>query len=274
MRRLILFLLGAVFCGGGWILAAEQRPVQLTLSSQSLDATTTFEIGFSEPMVVQKVVGKENQKAPLVFTPALKGSFTWLDSYRGVFVPKEPMALGTNYKISLRKGLEKADGKPFPVQNWSETVSTPQPMVTRAWATESMTPLDVTAHPHVAVLFNMNVTPEAAAPFVKFVNAKGGEASAHLERATEGRFGITLFTQGSSAPDNDLSWRDQFLQAGRAPAERTYTRANLLWVSPEKPLPVADGWKLVVAAGLPASDEPLKLAETANIAIGDVKPFN
>src|ERR1035441_4465837 len=48
---------------------------------------------------------------------------------------------------------------------------------------------------------------------------------------------------------------------------------NMLIATPRSQLPLGKGWRLVVGAGIPSADRPLRLRETAEVPVGDVTPF-
>ena len=80
----------------------------------SLDTPTpamTFELRFVPAMIKENEVGVPATNSPLVITPPLAGTFTWLSPHSGAFTPTEPLALGQRYELNLRRGLQQADGQ-------------------------------------------------------------------------------------------------------------------------------------------------------------------
>src|SRR5260221_3944084 len=82
--------------------ATASEPVA-QLISHTLDKTTpnaTFNIRFAKPMVDASSVGKTADPAPVELHPAVKGTFTWLSTRSGAFVPDEPLPLRTPFRFS------------------------------------------------------------------------------------------------------------------------------------------------------------------------------
>src|SRR3954463_7683012 len=158
---------------------AEDRAVQLLISSRRLDATSTFELRFATEMVPADQIGKPAAVSPLVFAPAIDGQFIWLSTRSGTFAPKGILPLGTKYQISLRGGLKDATGRDVK-SNLRETVETPPLRVKGTVAQGGWDPQDATATPRYLILFNANVDPGAAAKYIRFVNGAGTKVDARV----------------------------------------------------------------------------------------------
>ena len=91
---------------------SRSQHVELILNPAPPGPATTFELRFDESMVRPDKIGRPAEPSPLVFDPVLGGVFTWLSARSGTFVPSEPLALDHRYKLSLRRGLIRADGRP------------------------------------------------------------------------------------------------------------------------------------------------------------------
>ncbi len=274
----------AVLCGpGAW---ADPKPVELTLSSNTPSPTTTFELRFDRAMAAPAAVGKSDAdlaKSPLAIDPPLPGTFTWLDPFRGVFQPAEPMALATDYQLSLRKGLAAADGTPFAAE-LSQKVTTPPMRAQSGRAIGYIDKQNVPLSPKLVLVFNTEVDPKTSAPFITFVSDAELTIPAQAEHPDKDMWGQNFFRKTDGSSGSDASWREQFREA-REPvnpegAERDgeegkprRVRKNQLLISPARPLTPATGWKLVVAPGLPATDDPSKLSEAVEIELGAVRPF-
>src|SRR3954468_2642761 len=91
----------------------RDKGVQLLLSSEELQPTTTFEVRFDVPVVSASQAGLAATNSPLVFTPALSGKFVWLSQRSGVFTPAEPLRLATTYHLGLARGLRGQNQEPI-----------------------------------------------------------------------------------------------------------------------------------------------------------------
>src|ERR1043166_7235277 len=128
-------------------------------------------------------------------------------------------------------------------------------------------------------MFNADVRAAAAARYVEFRYANRGSVPREVRQGTAEEAPKRWDFRGSDEP---RTWLQIF--AEHAPSSRgsrsfeasedaTNEVPNLVIVTPRKPLPIGDGWKLVVEGGLRAVDERLRLAEAVEVALGDVRPF-
>jgi uncharacterized protein YfaS (alpha-2-macroglobulin family) len=256
---------------------AAKNTVRL-VAERNLQPTTTFELRFDEAMIPPDQIGQTAATSPVVFRPAVKGSFVWLSQRSGTFKPEEPLTLSTTYSIALASGLKKADGQPLDA-DFRETIQTP-PMQLKGWNTQNWRgEADALAEPKLALLFNVNLEPEVAGRFCKYLNARGDEVPARVERADPARHSEQYFPVWRSSDRSLRTWADRFYE-DRKPATGLEARpavtsaGNHLWVTPVQPLPAGEGWRLVIAAGLPASDAGLRLLDPVEIKIGTVRPFD
>ena len=102
----------------------HSQGVELVTSTETPTPAMTFELRFEPAMVREGEVGPATTNSPMVITPPLAGTFTWLSTHSGVFVPTEPLALDRHYELTLRSGLRRADGQPARV-SLRRTVTTP-----------------------------------------------------------------------------------------------------------------------------------------------------
>ncbi len=251
---------------------AAEKPVELILNSKKIDPTTTFEVRFAEPMVPPDHIGKTADAPPVVFRPAVKAHFVWLSERSGVLTPDEALPLSTTLQFSLAPGLTKADGKPLDA-TFNETVQTP-PMQLKGWyAPESLNAADASAEPKFSLLFNVNVDPATTAGFSKFVNKDGVEVPARVIAANPKLHSGQGFPTWRSKDGTLWTWSERFAaKAGDTGTDAT-PRGNHLFVTPIRPLPPGEEWKLVLRAGMPATGSTLTLLEPAEIQVGNVRPF-
>ncbi|MFZ1220766.1 MAG: MG2 domain-containing protein, partial [Chthoniobacterales bacterium] len=273
MTRSFWFALVVVFVTSA---LAEDRAVQLLLPSRQLDPSSTFELRFASEMVPADQVGKAAPVSPLIFTPAVEGQFVWLSTRSGTFAPKGILPLGTKYQISLRAGLKDAAGREVKA-TLRETAETPPLRVKGVSWLGGGGPHDASVTPRCLILFNANVNAQAVAKFLRFTNAAGGKADARVEQADDPKNRDRYFPIYQSDDRTLSAWGEK-----GAPVEEDEEkdkdkpappRKNILFVAAAKPLPPGNDWKLIVEAGLPASEWKAALPVRKEIIIGNVKPF-
>ncbi len=256
---------------------AAGKSVELILNTKQLEPTTTFEFRFPEPMIDGADVGQDAEPPPIVATPAVKGRFVWLSPRSGVFTPEEAFPLEATCKFALRDGLRNAGGQDF-AGTLDAVVTTPKFGI-KGWASPGYRNMDdASARPSFNLLFNADVRAADVAAAFTFVNKAGQTIPARVTQA------LALFHPEHRFPvqqSNDrslLTWAARFEAARPTPTPgitlpEDVSRDNQLFVEPRTPLPVGEGWRLVVAVGLKATDPTLALAETFTVEVGTVRPF-
>lgn len=209
----------------------ESESVQLVLGGSGLEPDSTVELRFDEEMASADDIGRSSTNSPLVITPPVAGSFTWLSTRSGTFTPSEPFRMDTRYDFSLRPGLKRADGQAAVAALHRVMRSTPFMLVNTS---QSEARRDASSEPAISLTFNAAVDAAEAARFMDFRDGSGHLIAAGAGGETNGR---------------------------------------RLLVTPQKPLPVGTGWRLVLRAGLPAADRNLRLTRRAEVPVGDVQPF-
>jgi uncharacterized protein YfaS (alpha-2-macroglobulin family) len=262
---------------------AEERSVQLLLPSRQLDSTSTFELRFPNEMVPQTTVGKAASVSPLVFSPPIDGKFIWLSTRSGTFTPKGALPLGVKYQISLRSGLKDAAGNVL-FATIKENAETPPMRVKGVSSLTYRSNDDAPAMPRYLILFNANINASACSKFIRFVNASGAKVDALVGQAGDQKNQVRPFSSYQSDDRSLAIWGEppsspsetNTNEFGDENVDKDNTappRKNILVVSPAKPLPPGKGWKLIVDAGLPASEWKVSLAVKKEVEVGDVRPF-
>jgi uncharacterized protein YfaS (alpha-2-macroglobulin family) len=277
----VLCLLGLLgFWSGCPVRQQISDGVQLVLNPDTLEPTTTFELRFEQPVVPPDRVGQTPEVSPLVITPALRGQFVWLSQRSGVFTPTEPATLDTEYRFQLRAGLTQADGRPLAARldrRWRTPPLRAELMRSTPFGTADT---NLPAVPVLRLDFNANVRAAAAAGDIVFRSRNAGTMAARVAQANTRDWQAAGVWWANPAP----AWRDLFAaprfkdetsgQVFFAPVPpKDETFANALLVTPVKPLPVGEGWELVLARGLPAADGRLRLPAETRLPLGDVQPF-
>ena len=260
------FLSLMLLLGASTAALAETHSVTLILGSKALEPSTSLELRFIDAMVAREKVGQTADPAPLVTQPAIKGKFIWLSQRSGVFTPEEPWPLSTTVHLTLRRGLSNADGKPVDFA-LDETVQSP-PLQLKAWySPKNNDSSDAPADPRLILLFNADMVPAQAERFVHFVATDGTSIAAHVREPERGQENAVPIWR---IPDRSLqTWVERF----RGNTVPEGPRANQVIIAPAQPLVAGMVWKLVIAAGLPAREEHLRLLAPVEIPIGKVRPF-
>jgi len=259
---------------------AEERAVQLLLPSRQLDSTSTFELRFASEMVAADQVGKTGVISPLVFAPAMEGQFVWLTTRSGSFAPKGVLPLGTKYQISLSPGLKDAAGRAV-TATLKETAETPPMRVKGVSWFGGGDAEGVSATQRFLILFNANVKAEAAAKFFRFINASGVKIEARVEQSTASKGerafptyrsddrSLSIWGEAPPSPSESSESSEEDIEKDKSAPPRQ----NILMVAPAKPLPVGNDWKLVIEAGLPATEWKATLPTRKEVVVGNVMPF-
>jgi uncharacterized protein YfaS (alpha-2-macroglobulin family) len=234
----------------------------------------TFELRFDETMVESSQVGVAVSNSPLVITPPLAGTFTWLSARSGVFTPTEPLALDTRYDLRLRPGLQCADGRASKAV-LDRRITTPPFGVLASHPRHANT--NATSEPEIKLAFNADVGARDAQPYLYFRDDTGQRIPAEVR---QGLVGEALYELGG--PGSLRTWTRQFNalkdsayygREGALTDNPTNALGNVLIATPRQALPLGKAWRLVVGAGTPAQDGSLRLREAAEVPIGDITRF-
>jgi len=252
---------------------------------------TTFELRFESVMVKGDQVGLPAANSPLIIRPRLAGTFTWLSSRSGVFTPTEAPALNTTYELALQPGLQRADGqRSGATLRWA--VTTPAFGVSASWPRQADT--NAGSEPECKLAFNADVRAADAGRFFQFRDAAAHQMPADTRQGTAddldascelgGADGMRTWNEESADLNRSAGHRsDLVMEAGEnatsenadkpSASPTNHEVPNLLIVTPQRPLPVGNGWRLVADRGIPTADGLLRSSKKTEIPIGDVTPF-
>ena len=274
-----LLLLGLAACGGAG--KRVEQGARLMLAHDELGPTSTFEVRFDDEVVAGDSVGLPATESPLIFEPPLTGQFVWLSRRSGVFTPSEPFKLDQTYRVRLRHELKNADGRPLVAR------------IDRAFTTPALTVVGRLqgsweggdTFGSVALTFNAAVLAEKAERFLEFRDKNNRSVPAAVVQMPRA-VGSLEWDGNEPMP----TWDARFHAARKKPAAaaqmsrlrgaenknepRNEPVANRIVVTPARPLPEGEGWRLVARAGLPSASGVLRSRKAAEIVVGDVKPFS
>ncbi|RYY92348.1 MAG: hypothetical protein EOO11_21385, partial [Chitinophagaceae bacterium] len=189
-------------------LSAAAPSMKLVGAPRTLGPATTIEVAFSEPIVASDAVGKIDETPPVTVVPAAPFTFTWLDQRRGVLQPTAALPLATTFQITVREGLKTVAGAAFE-EDWSATVATPAMEYMSGKMVQYFAREDAPVLPVFTLLFNMNVSPETAAPFLKFTDGRGATVAAAVEQKDE-EYSSRHYRGGSYDPRTLAPWDELF----------------------------------------------------------------
>ncbi|MBV6497991.1 MAG: hypothetical protein CJBNEKGG_00205 [Prosthecobacter sp.] len=243
--------------------AAPALEAEVSIHPEELSPDSTIEVVFPTPMIDKGRVGSSEAVPPLVAVPALKGEFQWVSTRSGHFRLQETPKFNTSYAFALRPGLADLAGRALSTAELAAVGSAPFKIIDRAPRWLGGGEADRTVK--FLFEFNDNVDAARAAASLVFVSEKPViKVPARVRLATGRDF-------NGSAPQP--TWTEDI--AGAKPAlAADAMRLSALVVEPAEPLPVADNWKLAVAATLANASGHDTLEEPEDIALGDVRPFS
>jgi alpha-2-macroglobulin len=285
MPRVAVWCLLALALAGCRRDGFSNKGVELVLSTDPPTPVTTFELRFEQPMVKSSRTGLPTENGPLVISPSLPGSFTWLTPHSGIFTPTEPLALDTTYHLALRPRLLGANGQPSGAR-LHRIVTTPPFSAVALSAKRRST--NACSLPDIRMIFNADLNPSQAEPFAYFQSADKRRIPALLRVAeTEETWSwhdlgqeVSLRTwheQWTERSDPGLSYgpRRYLGEETGAQSERPAQAGvgNLIVATPREALPVGKDWLLVLERGLPSLDGRLRLRARVQAPVGDITPF-
>ena len=267
----ILCLLGVVATLTAAAFAAKPPEVELFTEGGALSPASTVEVRFSRPMVPPEQLGVPVAEAPLIFTPALPGRFTWLSTRSGVYAPSAPPLLGTSYRVTLRAGLADAGGVAV-AAGFAKVLKTPPFQISLA-VEEGRPDASVPHLPDLKIAFNLNVKLESAEKAFEFVSDDGRKVAAEVRYATTAH----QFDLPAEAEDWHERWQLAHAAAGAEKKEdedEEHPRPNRLFVSAAASLAPGPIWRLEMKPGIESVVGGHRIAERRVTVLGRVTPFS
>lgn len=252
---------------GGWLAvvvvaalalvpAAAETELVLDGGTQ-LEPSSTLEFRFDEPQVEPDLLGVALPDGPVTLDPPLDGTFTWLSTRSGVFVPAAEPTMGTTYVVTapgLRTDLTTPEFGLVKIDKGFRNAEAVPPRVA------------------VELSFNRAVVADGADAHFTFTNQAGREIRATARHAThlDGYYGRDLVIAWEE------SWREALEPAAGAADDRDREAPipNLLIVEPAEPLtPGAGAWVLEMVPGIKAATGGYSVDEPETVELGTVRPF-
>jgi uncharacterized protein YfaS (alpha-2-macroglobulin family) len=211
--------------------AVVAGPLQVLRASPEGDVpiAASLSVTFNQPMVAVTSVAEAAATRPVVLEPTPPGQWRWIGTRTLLFEPDGRFPMATKYTMRVLAGTKSASGGALP-QPFERVFTTPAPQVTGWSPVGGPTVRD----PLILVSFDQKIDRE--------------QMSGHIKL----RFGQTAFPfRLADAPeieaDADMRLRVQGLQPDR-----------FLVLRPTAPLPFATSMTVMVEAGAPSAEGPLR----------------
>ena len=228
---------------------------QLQMDTDTLAPDSVLQISFSKPVVATGAVGKPAKNTLLDIKPKLQGTLRWIGPSVAEFHLSSAPALGKTYTFSMRKGQKFADGSGIEAGKL-KSLPAPEFLSERTYKSGS------NRLPTFFILFNDAISATTAASRLSFKDDQGRSVNASVK---QGRWGNieSLYYVGPTWKQRAEGWE--------APKEDSLQDSTeiptTLFVTPAAALPIGNGWRLHLAAGLPnASGSAATPAETTRWA--------
>lgn len=238
---------------------------RLVVSTPSLLPESEIDFIFEQPMVTQEDLGKEAGNDLIIIKPALPGKLFWKAPTIAGFKAGGIPAIGTEYAFSTKKGSRHLDGSAIEAGEFgkvsSEAFRIHTSRIEGRYA-DNYSP----ATASWMIVFNDDVDLTSIAGFFSFSSEKNQRVAPDVKYATAEQAGYMRTEY--------LTWAnrtDPEKQKAAMPAEELLR--NIVLVTPNSPLPVAEKWELRVLKGLPNEAKTATLTEDASYEIGSVEPF-
>lgn len=246
--------------------AATSAAPRLFVSTPQLAPESEIELILDRAAVADDMIGKPAPAAPwLRIKPPLPATLAWKSPNVARVLLEGVPAIGASYEVTLVAGHRHCDGTPVPAGPLGVLAAEPFKVESGAILGRYEEGFSRRTAAHL-LRFNDDVDPAAVAGSCAFANKQGVRAEARARRPQ----GDELPPPASLTP----SWTERFRARG-APADQPAEPRgdNLVVVAPAAPLPVGEGWRLVVEPGVPNAAGSAAAPAGFSGWIGDVEPF-
>ncbi|MCF7733333.1 MAG: hypothetical protein K9N23_16710, partial [Akkermansiaceae bacterium] len=240
---------------------------RLLVSTPSISPESTLQIIFDLPVAAPAELGKPVANKLVAISPALSGKLVWKAQNIAELLPDQPVAMGTSYRFAITRDQQHLDGSAIPPGNFAEVASEPfevkSASTSNRWSS-SYSPATASWQ----LLFNDEVSPATAAPFIAFFSESGKRIQAKLTTPTAAQLGPNR----SSFP----SWSSRFTKTAQQDTARKDPDPpvpTVLIATPVSPLPPLGTWELIVIHGCPNKSATATQADDSRQNIGKILPF-
>lgn len=220
------------------------------------------EITFSAPMVPDNMTGRAVAAATLLdIQPPLQADLVWRSSQSATVKIKSLVALGVNYRFSLRAGIKDAAGKPV-VPGPAVSAQGPAFLIQEhspRWFNTS----GATARTPVIFLYANDALDAAAVGQGAFFRDKQGRT------VTTTCTGATVAELGRY-PQQFGAWGQRFAAGSPQMPPPESPALSVVKVTPVSPLPPGEQWALIVPKALPNASGQARTAADYVVQYGNI----
>ena len=248
--------------------AAQPGPpgAEIQVPKIALGIGEDVEVKFSAPMVPDSMTGKAVPAAGVLdIAPALDANLVWHSSRTATLQLKAEVPLGASYRISLRRDLRDAAGKPVN-PGPAVTASGPAFLVEQhqpRWF--NMTGADA-RQPVITIFYNDEVDPAAVAKSAFFRDKAGRTVPVNVASVAVGELGRYPVNFGRHGQRYGESGE------GKAPAlpPADASALSVVRVTPASLLPPGEDWRLIIPRNLPNADNGARTPQDYVVTYGNI----
>ena len=222
----------------------DKGPLQVLRYSPegAVDITHQVSITFSAPMIpLSAIEDVEKLPKPAQISPAVEGSWQWLDPRTLVFKAGERLPMATDYTVTVPKGTRSANGNVL-AEKFSFDFQTPEPVLT-SWAP---TGKGIELEPVIFLGFNQAI--DQASALAKLEIEAAGQA--YTLRAANSR---------------ELAEVEAYTSS--------FAEGHWLAIVADKPLPKDTFVSVNVLKGFPSAEGPKTVSNKTSIGFRTYGPF-
>ena len=243
---------------------SEAAP-RLLVSTASLLPESQVDFVFEKPMVGADSLGKVVENKLVGIEPALPGMLFWKSPTVAEFRPGALPSIGTKYEFAVNSGVKHEDGSDVEKGEFG-SVSTESFRILASRIPNRYSSEYSAATGSWLIAFNDDVNPGAIAGFFGFSSGKNQRVAPDVRHATAGEAGYYRTRY--------LPWRSRLdPEKHREAVPPEASVKNIVIVTPNSPLPIADNWELRVLKGLPNVVKSATLDRDIAYRIGKVEAF-
>ena len=254
--------LAAAFLAITGLLEAAPR---LVVSTASLLPESQVDFVFEKPMVGADSLGKEVENKLVGIEPAWPGKLFWKSPTVAEFRAGALPSIGTKYQFAINSGVKHEDGSDVEKGKFG-SVSTESFRILASQIPNRYSSGYSAATGSWLIAFNDDVDPGAIAGFFGFSSEMNQRVAPDVRHATAGEAG---YYRTSYLPWQNRLDPEEHREA--VPPESAVK--NIVIVTPNSPLPIANNWELRVLKGLPNSVKSTTLGGDIAYRIGKVEAF-
>lgn len=246
--------------------AETEKPLvaEWSISPNELSPNATVEVVFPTSMIPKEQIGEVAKESLVVTKPELEGEFQWTSTRSGEFHVREAPKFNASYQFFLRSGVTDLAGRALSTDRLGSANSASFRAIDRHprwyYSNESQ------RVPRFMFEFNDQVDPKKVVKHLRYVSEEPAMTlEAKVRHATAEDF-------ESFKTEPQSTWAEEV--TGVAPSLAPgASRMSALVIEPSKPLPVGNGWRLVLDETLENASGRDSLANGDSVHLGEIRAF-